>query len=193
MPARNTARMVVRDVFGIGAAKCTFPEQSRHPLDGAFARVDRADKHLADLKSKISERECDQIQANPIEADPDNPGNLLLRPTKGVLPIDPIFGILVGECVYNLRAALDYLVYELAIVDSGHIQDGTQFPIESKKEIFTRRAKTWLKGINPTHIAEIEKLQPYNEQWTAVLRDKSNPDKHRLLTPVQGEHHIEAD
>ena len=50
--------------------------------------------------------------------------------------IPAMLGILIGETIYNLRAILDYLVYELAILDSGQIQKGTQFPIEDTESEF---------------------------------------------------------
>lgn len=97
----------------------------------------------------------------------------------------PEIGILVGETVYNLRAALDYLVYELAILDSGHVQEKTQFPIESCESEWESNQDRRLAGLNPTHKALIKCLQPYREcDWTGVLRDISNPDKHRTLTLV---------
>ena len=37
--------------------------------------------------------------------------------------------IRVGEVCYNFRSALDYLIFELAKLDSGVEQGGTQFPI----------------------------------------------------------------
>jgi hypothetical protein len=91
------------------------------------------------------------------------------------------FGILMGEICYNLRSALDYLVFELAILDSSAEQSGTQFPIIDTKEDFVRDAeRRWLKGISPSHVAAIERLQPYNGcNWTRLLRECSNPDKHR--------------
>jgi len=98
------------------------------------------------------------------------------------------FGVLVGEVCYNLRAALDYLVFELAINDSGSVQDQTQFPMESSPGGFAvkrdpMRRECQLRGLSCTHIADIEKLQPYNGcEWTRTLRLISNPDKHRKLT-----------
>jgi hypothetical protein len=82
-----------------------------------------------------------------------------------------------------LRAALDYLVYELAILDSGQIIDGTQFPIDDAKKGFDWRVKNGrLRGLTAPHIAAIERLQPYEGcDWTQRLRDLSNPDKHRRL------------
>lgn len=95
----------------------------------------------------------------------------------------PLVSILIGEICYNLRSALDYLVYELAILDSSKRQDGTQFPIDDTPEKFSKHKRSWLKGLNSNHVAAIEKLQPYNgADWARILRDLSNPDKHRLLT-----------
>jgi len=98
------------------------------------------------------------------------------------------FGILVGEIFYNLRAALDYLVFELAKCDSGIEQDNTQFPIEDSKERFKRSIdRGRLKGINPSHVAAIERLQPYNRcNWTKRLRTYSNRDKHRRFIQTGG-------
>jgi hypothetical protein len=99
-------------------------------------------------------------------------------------------GILVGEICYNLRSSLDYLVYELAILDSGRVKDGTQFPIyddEHRTKDFNTRTSKMLIGINPAHKALIEALQPYKDQtcqWLATLREISNPDKHRGLPGI---------
>ncbi len=103
------------------------------------------------------------------------------------LPVPLLIPVLVGETIYNMRAALDYLVYELARLDSGKIQNGTQFPIEGNKERFwEERRETYLKGVCDEHVAHIERLQPYEGcEWTKMLRDLSNPDKHRALTPIR--------
>jgi len=97
------------------------------------------------------------------------------------------FGTLVGETVYNLRCALDYLVYALAALDSSAPQKGTQFPIMDTAQDFAGRGKTMLNGVNATHVAAIEGLQPYKGcNWTARLRDLSNMDKHRHIVPGGG-------
>jgi hypothetical protein len=106
--------------------------------------------------------------------------------------MDFSFSIRIGEIVYNLRAALDYLIFELAGLDTGCIVEGTQFPIERNKKGFKWRIRGgWLDGLNVTHVAAIEALQPYSGcQWTAILRDLSNPDKHIHLVPSQAEHEL---
>ncbi len=76
--------------------------------------------------------------------------------------------------------------------DSSVIQSGTQFPIEDSGKHFNGHSKVVrLKGINPTHIAMIERLQPYNGcDWTKILRELSNPDKHREITRIRGDYFV---
>jgi hypothetical protein len=125
--------------------------------------------------------------------DPDRPGEIKVA-TTSYLGVPLVFSVLVGEICYNLRAAMDYLVYELAILDSGSIVDGTQFPIEGKKKGFAfRQNGGWLNGLNSPHVAAIEALQPYRGcDWTKILRDLSNPDKHRRLHYNQGDFMLEV-
>jgi hypothetical protein len=47
--------------------------------------------------------------------------------------------VTVGEIAYNLRSALDYIVFEIASTNVGKSVDGTQFPIESTRDGFQRR------------------------------------------------------
>src|SRR5207248_7031111 len=150
-------------------------------LDGAFARVDRAGEHLAELKTIIDAFRQGRHDARSIVLDPDVIKNGNIEPEW------PIFdrlriAILVGEICYNLRAALDYLVYEFALLDSGKVQEGTQFPIEYRPKDFKGWAKVRLRGLNARHNACIKALQPYSGcDWTGTLKEISNPDKHRTL------------
>jgi hypothetical protein len=158
------------------------PDYLRHPLDGCFKRVERAHEHLLDLKAQAEAVFRQQADTVVFEFDPNPPHK---RITNISLPAETFygmqFGIVMGELCYNLRSALDYLVFELAILDSGAAQDGTQFPIVDAPEDFVRDAqRRWLKGINAAHVAAIERLQPYNGcNWARSLRECSNPDKHR--------------
>jgi len=169
------------------------PDYLRHPLDSCFERVRRADEHLAELQREIAIVFEKQAYAAGIEFDP-NPPHLV----KVSLPPETFFGMrlgtLTGEIFYNFRAALDYLVFELAKLDSGIEQSSTQFPIVDAKQDFEGRGKTaFLKGINATHVACIERLQPYNGcDWTRRLRDCSNADKHRHFLPSEGNSRITA-
>ncbi len=161
-----------------------------HPLDGAYERVNRAREHLADLKQRAdtfcqNKRDSVVIQRKPATfrlADGREVKGVLGSATVPVSPLPPIIGILVGETVYNLRASLDYLVYELARFDAGKVIEMTQFPIEDTESGFKGKRNSYLKGISEKHVESIQKLQPCAGcRWTQRLREISNPDKHRHL------------
>jgi hypothetical protein len=153
----------------------TTPVPLRRPsLNGAFARLSRAAEHIRNLETSA------------VRAALSIPAGTTGEFTDVSVPPEEL-SILVGETVYNLRSALDYLVFELALLDSGQEQEKTQFPIESRADV---RWKTgthrMLTGLNSRHWQRILELQPFNGcSWTAELRDLSNPDKHRKLTFVQ--------
>ena len=83
----------------------------------------------------------------------------------------PILPLAVSDAIHNLRAALDYLVYELALHDSRAVQEGTQLPLECVKSGkapggndigFDAVKSRFLKGVSTDHREAIERLQPYN-------------------------------
>ena len=63
--------------------------------------------------------------------------------------------------------------------------------MDAKKDFDGRGKSVFLKGINASHIAAIEALQPYTGcNWTGRLRDFSNEDKHRQFVVAGGETRI---
>jgi hypothetical protein len=144
-----------------------------HPLDGAHERVSRAQKHLADLRERI-----DILCKNKVDSVTVNRQRIKLAMKDGTerygilgsvtVPTDPlplILAILVGEIIYNLRASLDYLVYELACFDSKQVVEGTQFPIENNPKTFRNRIGTvndkrnrgvFLRGLSDVHATAID-------------------------------------
>lgn len=158
-----------------------------HPLDHAYFRLEWAKRCLEELKSvhKVYIDEEADIIGNAASASAHiNPqsGNPQFRfPQPHLIPVS--FPILVGEVAHHLRSCLDYLVYRLAILDSGSEQKQTQFPVADKPEQFRGNRDRYLKGVNDAHATAIERLQPYNGvDWTKRLVSVSNPDKHRHLT-----------
>jgi hypothetical protein len=103
-------------------------------------------------------------------------------------PPSPRLAALAGEVVYHLRSALDFGVYAAAFVDSGTPQRDTQFPLISDERNWDAEATRRLKGVAPWRREIVRALQPFNgELWGTILRDLSNPDKHRRLTVVAAE------
>lgn len=157
-------------------------------LEGADRRVARAHEHVAELKAQVDAMNSGSNYKVTATPDPDQPHIFRFEGTGMPTP-SPKWTVLVGETIYNLRAALDYLVYELAWLDSGQRQRDTQFPVDQRLKTFANRQQrasvrdqrpSFLKGLSPSHIDRIRKLQPFAGcTWTRELRDLSNPDKHR--------------
>lgn len=159
----------------------------------AFFRHDRACEHLTDLHRLIQAFKFDpQEIGSDVEAETLEE---LLDPKRSELRIVPIpdeIPIRIGEFAYNLRCALDYLVFALAwhdtgIEPTGDWARGLQFPIESDPQRFERRRKTRLKGVSEPHVAMIREYQPCEGcDWTGILADLNDSDKHRYLIVLAG-------
>lgn len=117
------------------------------------------------------------------------------------LPKPPtIVNLLVGDCIHNMRAALDHLVYEVIGRNPdrppGAPDDKTQFPICDTSQGFQRQLERGrMRGAPAGAIEEIKALQPYNRRnatpdhtqhvlW--VLNRLENIDKHRRLALTAG-------
>ena len=148
-------------------------------LDDAFRRVDRAGKRVKEVEGEIAAyRQAYEGHTFIKVAEEGVSFQVPAAPP-------PEISVTIGEVVYNLRAALDYLVYELAILDSGKVVDGTQFPIVKKPEDFKGVRRKFLRGLTDDHVAAIERLQPYKRpHWLWALRALSNEDKHRTLSLI---------
>ncbi len=101
-------------------------------------------------------------------------------------------GMVIGDTVQNFRAALDHLIWDLAILDTRSWPNGrTQFPIcETKDGQYGYDSphvqKRFLDSISPAHRSMIEGFQPYitGDNILLLLRRISNEDKHRIVHTV---------
>lgn len=167
-------------------------------LKDAYARLRRADAHLEELSGLVESFR--QQNTNPVSAkvwgDPPEQvrldalrdgrrtiGGVTLEVLHHELP-DGIEAVL-GDLVQNCRIPLDYLVYQLAWLDSGFEQEGTQFPILWGNKAFNGKKSSYLRGVNGAHRHAIRLLQPdKGGKWLGDLAGLSNPDKHRKLLDV---------
>lgn len=168
-------------------------QREPYGLLDAFLRYLRAGEHLMDLHRLVRDFKADpQEMGTYIEPETLDE---LMDPKRGDLhqvSIPDAIPIRVGEIAYNLRCSLDYLVFALAWHDTGVEPFGAwarnlQFPIETKPKVFEGRRTTMLKGVSDPHIAMIREYQPCEGcDWTGVLADLNDLDKHRYLTVLGG-------
>lgn len=169
-----------------------------HLLDGTYARIRGAGQNIGILKrmqSRIAFVDPNSIKIHPNREPPKQLPNGRWQYYSDVIELpeaiyNPNWAVRLGYIVQDLRTALEYLVYALAFLDSGRERRGTHFPICSTPNDFKKRVKgDWLRGVNTTHRAAIEKLQPYNGgDWLKELVGLSNPDKHMHLISIVSQH-----
>jgi hypothetical protein len=162
-------------------------------LAGTFAKLDRADHHVANLYSEVQVwggREPYSL----IEEDNPEKTERIYR-VKIDHPPDVLgWGVQVGDAIHNLRSALDTLAWQAAGGD-GVAPDWTEFPIfkDQSRYLNTGRGGGLYKisGVaDPNHRALFEKCQPWRNPdghdkdalW--MLHEFDRIDKHRVVTPV---------
>ena len=171
------------------------------PVDigGTEAKFARARDHLETL-----EGEADTfLSTNPYEipAEPDPQTREQVVRFKVVRePDDPTrWALVAGEFAFNLRCALDHLVFQLVIA-SGKNPDArgfrTQFPIYTDQTDYLGekigkggKRDTDLKGVDVRFRSVIDGVQPHqrgkmaDHDPLAQLSWLNNRDKHRVLHP----------
>jgi hypothetical protein len=171
-------------------------------LSGVRAKLDRADVHLAELTDSIDEwRESDPCQV--VSREDPYTGDCVLRGEVLKKPDRTYWGVLIGDCVQNLRASLDYLVYELARIEQsrfGRRNDPhrTGFPILTDPGSLENELRTDGRQLGRLALVAgdvqcaVIALQPFKRRprraWSdplAVLNALANSDKHRLLHVAQ--------
>lgn len=150
-------------------------------LREAFLRAGWAAERLIQLAALAQRFIGEEAASITVGLDPDSSAPALS--IQGVNhPIDPAIPLLASEVVFHLRASLDYLVFQLALLDSGLVQERTQFPMAETRAGFVQGIPRYLVGITPEHIAMLEEYQPaLGVEWVRTLRNLSNGDKHRAF------------
>lgn len=156
-------------------------------------KLDRAIRHWQSFNEEVDA----WLESEPYclihESDIRSGETLLL--VELLRPAPPELASIIGDCLHNLRSALDNLAYELAVAHTGEplpksIEGDSGFPIlfrdRDTKEP-AKRVKRMIRGIHPKAQMIIEELQPHypdDKEFSAhplsVLNELSNKDKHRF-------------
>ena len=108
-----------------------------HPLYGAELRLARARQLIGTMRRQQRRWAEATLGAEFHQEFAHETGHLLLRPELRAINLRhvPRISITLGETVYNIRAALDYLVYSIVRASNGAVEiDETQFPLSVTEE-----------------------------------------------------------
>jgi hypothetical protein len=156
----------------------SFRRMLRHPLDGSYAKVERARENLRALNEATK---------------------AFLEPSPYALAVDDNPETGENTVVHDLRSALDHAVWQLVIADHGTPGRHNQFPIYTDEGNFLRDVVDRPSNRGPGPLDGIERdgpawtfiqgEQPYQRrhpEYTVLrhLRILSNLDKHQTLVPA---------
>lgn len=173
-----------------------------HPLRGAQLKVIRAQEHCDALKTVISDY-LNERRYSVISQDQPN-GTVETTITINSQPPDD-WSAVVGDCVTNCRAALDYIAWEIArkyfvspALDPLNRDDRklVSFPISDVpysrggRDAYCNKINCFAnRGVHTSILDEIKAAQPHHAgngvlKW---LRELVNADKHRALLLTSGQ------
>jgi hypothetical protein len=163
-------------------------------LGSSLFKIIWAQQHLDQLRDEARKYVDSHPYHFPTEVEGDQ---VLVYPPEIVN--SPEFSIagLIGDCMNNLMAALDYIVWELAVAHAGRPVipppvgvDKPSFPLFADPAVFAKNPNRF-KGYNfpASALAEIERVQPYHAGYEplAQLFVLVNQDKHRLPLLLMGQ------
>lgn len=150
-------------------------------------RLDRALYHLESLKSEVGAWAKERPYRIWSEFDVDSRYKVTCLEVLDSPPAH--LSLIIGDCIHNLRAALDNLALELAIALEGgavssKIETDSGFPIFRSKK--SKELDRMLRGVDPRAKTIIEGLQPYERgdryrgDYLWQLHWLDIEDKHRL-------------
>jgi hypothetical protein len=160
-------------------------------LTGVYAKLDRAEEHFKILDAEIV------VWLNSGRYEPFfERGTEQTRIAMSMLRVGPPpdsvrWAVIIGDCVNNLRSALDHLINAFAkvpyIYKPASDKDRLTFIIIDDPAKFAKALKDSFSGLCPLYAKILTDLQPFNRTHPAlppllsIIRDLSNADKHHLL------------
>jgi hypothetical protein len=158
-------------------------------LSGVDLKIDRAQTHRNYLAQKI--RAWHRGVTHRLVTEAEDDGRTQVVRIYEIKPIPPDWPVVFGEFLFDLRSALDQLMWRLVVANGGKPTRDTAFPVFSQRDEKAFDAK--VKGAHPNVVTTLARLQPYvrcggdpakmKADPLALLHLLHNRDKHRL-TPI---------
>jgi len=152
-------------------------------------KLERAKQHLAELDHAITAFTKDQpFRVDATEGPDPKTGE---RRARIVIKRQPprLYAAIVGDVLHNLRAALDYLAWQMVVANGGTPDRDTGYPIRLTAKSFDESGLRALRGASGKAIAAVALHQPFKapapeKHALAVLHRLDIRDKHQLLHVV---------
>lgn len=157
-------------------------------LTGVYVKIERAKKHVADLRSACNPFVDVGPKTRPYrlyaEIDPETREQIIRVAIYDALPLE--LGAMAGDAVHNLRSALDLLMWQLVIGNGGTPTDKTMFPISETPHDFVAAPPRAIQGASGDVASLLQTLKPHMGGNDALWRIHRIDivDKHHVLIPA---------
>jgi hypothetical protein len=161
-------------------------------MDSVRQKLYRVKIHYDELLRELDAYYDSMPDTAHIKIDPKTKAKGWMFPERGP-DVPARIGLIVGDCLQNLRSSLDYLVWELVLASGNEPTRHNAFPvaytIDTYKDDIRKRHR--LDGVRDEAIAVIDRFRPFQSEESIrrlsplwVLDYLANVNKHRrvLLT-----------
>lgn len=156
--------------------------------EGIGAKIRRGADQARALKADM-DRFCAEVRRSIVHEVQDD-GEEQTWVFRGETPKAPIdWSVRLGEILYNLRSALDHLVWQLVLANGQEPGRHTAFPIVRHEGAWGKQARNELRGVSQADVNTIRRIQPieggpglpFDALGLWRLHSLCNIDKHRHL------------
>ena len=165
-------------------------------MEIVYAKLDRAKFHAKDFTDRWGEFLDSGAYQYTIRYDAEPPHELhfvweVRAESPSEAEVLTSLSLIYGDMLINLRATLDYLVWQLVLASGNTPTMSNSFPCVKHPDDWGSAKGGRLAGVNGAWIKEIRDLQPFKRgnpperHLLAVLDLINNINKHRALPPVK--------
>ena len=166
-----------------------YPEKHEAPpeLADALARIEQAKENYISLTREMDEFLYRYVKGMVKGLDRKS-GNFVVQlrhPKESNVTGPP--KVLVAQIVENLRTALDYMIFELSVLNEPNLNERMpQFVIADSESEFNRQAKSRLRYLTEEQKSFVEQVQPYHGNgMLSLLGELAGRGKHRRLLSIR--------
>ena len=156
-------------------------------LEDAKARIEQAKENYTSLAEELEKFLYDYVggMIKGFDKETENFVIQLRHPKEGNIRGRP--RVLVSQIAENLRTALDYIIFQLSILNEPELNERVpQFVIADTEANFGSQANKCLRYLTDEQRSFVERLQPYHgNRMLTLLGKMTNTGKHRRLLSIE--------
>lgn len=153
-------------------------------LSGVRAKIERANQHVNDLQAAVNT--FAERKSNRVIIEVDKEARKTIFKAQITEDIPPEVSAIIGDCVHNLRTALDYIICNAVVTNKRQIRKAHGFPIASSRKKFEAACVGKIDGTTQEVAKLLHRLKPYSggREPFWIIHELDRLDKHQAIIPI---------